>query len=171
MGNSKAKISERTTKPNQKPRKKRWPTTSTPSLRSALGAPLPIPSSATDGTTTGWSPAGTSTTSSRSSGACKLGGGQGGKEQRQDGGQDQRLRVQARGVEGLRAIRKTSRGRHEEKKVDGSGYIQRSFSRSYSVPTEAEADKMVSNLFSEGVLVITTPKSSPALTDATHEAK
>merc|ERR1712004_309163 len=111
MGNSKAKISERTTKPNQKPRKKRWPTTSTPSLRSALGAPLPIPSSATDGTTTGWSPAGTSTTSSRSSGACKLGGGQGGREQRQDGGQDQRLRVQARGVEGLRATRKTSRGR------------------------------------------------------------
>merc|ERR1712004_337813 len=169
MGNSKAKISERTTKPNQKPRKKRWPTTSTPSLRSALGAPLPIPSSATDGTTTGWSPAGTSTTSSRSSGACKLGGGQGGREQRQDGGQDQRLRVQARGVEGLRAIRKTSRGR--KARGDGSGYIQRSFSRSYSVPTEAEADKMVSNLFSEGVLVITTPKSSPALTDATHEAK
>ena len=62
-------------------------------------------------------------------------------------------------------------GRHEEKKEDGSGYIQRSFSRSYTLPNEAEADKMVSNLSSEGILVITTPKSAPALTDATHEAK
>merc|ERR1712107_684248 len=33
-------------------------------------------------------------------------------------------------------------GRHEEKKEDGSGYIQRSFSRSYTLPKEAEADKM-----------------------------
>merc|ERR1712013_314802 len=56
-------------------------------------------------------------------------------------------------------------------KEDGGGYIQRSFSRSYTLPKEAEADKMVSNLSSEGILVITTPKSAPALTDATHEAK
>merc|ERR1712152_92057 len=62
-------------------------------------------------------------------------------------------------------------GRHEEKKEDDGGYIQRSFSRSYTLPKEAEADKMVSNLSSEGILVITTPKSAPALTDATHEAK
>merc|ERR1712156_1350520 len=59
----------------------------------------------------------------------------------------------------------------EEKKEDGSGYIQRSFSRRYTLPKEAEADKMVSSLSSEGILVITTPKSAPALTDATHEAK
>merc|ERR1712107_949255 len=62
-------------------------------------------------------------------------------------------------------------GRHEEKKEDGSGYIQRSFSRRYTLPKEAEADKMVSNLSSEGILVITTSKSAPALTDATREAK
>merc|ERR1712047_73995 len=62
-------------------------------------------------------------------------------------------------------------GKHEGKKEDGSGYIQRSFSRSYTLPKEAEADKMVSNLSSEGILIITTPKSAPALTDATHEAK
>merc|ERR1711902_458059 len=62
-------------------------------------------------------------------------------------------------------------GRHEEKKEDGGGYIQRSFSRSYTLPKEAEADKMVSSLSSEGILIITTPKSAPALTDATHEAK
>merc|ERR1712047_170003 len=59
----------------------------------------------------------------------------------------------------------------KEKEEDGSGYIQRSFSRRYTLPKEAEADKMVSNLSSEGILVITTPKSAPALTDATHEAK
>merc|ERR1712107_844964 len=57
------------------------------------------------------------------------------------------------------------------KEEDGGGYIQRSFSRSYTLSKEAEADKMVSNLSSEGILVITTPKSAPALTDATHEAK
>merc|ERR1712107_654787 len=34
-------------------------------------------------------------------------------------------------------------GRHEEKKEDGSGYVQRSFSRRYTLPKEAEADKMV----------------------------
>merc|ERR1712211_12858 len=39
------------------------------------------------------------------------GGVQGGGGQHQDGGQDRRLRVQAGGVEGLCAIRKTYRGR------------------------------------------------------------
>merc|ERR1712200_32638 len=62
-------------------------------------------------------------------------------------------------------------GRHEEKKEDGGGYIQRSFSRSYTLPKEAEAEKMVSNPSSEGILIITTPKSAPALTDVTHEVK
>merc|ERR1712107_178715 len=52
----------------------------------------------------------------------------------------------------------------EYKPEDGSGYIQRSFSRRYTLPKEAEADKMVSNLSSEGILVITTSKSAPALT-------
>merc|ERR1712107_117775 len=94
-----------------KTKKKRWPSTSTPSFRSVRGAPLTITSSATDGTTTGWSPAGTSTTSSRVEELVQQGGGQGGGGQHQDGGQDRRLRVQAVGVEGLRAIRKTSRGR------------------------------------------------------------
>merc|ERR1712088_565935 len=54
-------------------------------------------------------------------------------------------------------------GKHEVKKEDGSAYVQRSFSRSYTLPKEAEADKIVSNLSSEGVLVITAPKSAPAI--------
>merc|ERR1712211_24287 len=95
------------------------------------------------------------------------GGGQGGGGQCQDGGQDRRLRVQAGGVEGPRAIRKTSRGRKARGEEGGRQRLQRSFSRRYTLPKEAEADKMVSNLSSEGILVITTPKSAPALTDAT----
>ena len=62
-------------------------------------------------------------------------------------------------------------GRHEEKKEDGGGYIQKSFSRSYTLPKEAQADQMVSNLSSEGVLVITTPKIAPALTNETRKEK
>merc|ERR1712198_341833 len=58
-------------------------------------------------------------------------------------------------------------GKHEEKKEDGSAYVKKSFSRSYTLPKEAQADQMVSNLSSQGVLVITTPKSAPALTNET----
>merc|ERR1711881_209006 len=62
-------------------------------------------------------------------------------------------------------------GKHEEKKDDGSAYVQKSFSRSYTLPKEAQADQMVSNLSSEGVLVITTPKIAPALTNETRKEK
>merc|ERR1711972_1300998 len=62
-------------------------------------------------------------------------------------------------------------GKHEEKKEDGSAYIQKSFSRSYTLPKEVQVDQMVSNLSSDGVLVITTPKSAPALTNATSKDK
>merc|ERR1712198_478153 len=62
-------------------------------------------------------------------------------------------------------------GEHEEKKEDGSAYVKKSFSRSYILPKEAQADQMVSNLSSDGVLVITTPKSAPALTNETPKDK
>merc|ERR1712198_174027 len=62
-------------------------------------------------------------------------------------------------------------GKHEEKKEDGSAYVQKSFSRSYTLPKEALADQMVSNLSSDGVLVITTPKSALALTNETPKDK
>merc|ERR1712212_394088 len=62
-------------------------------------------------------------------------------------------------------------GKHEEKKDDGSAYVHKSFSRSYTLPKEAQADQMVSNLSSEGVLVITTPKIAPALTNETRKEK
>jgi len=62
-------------------------------------------------------------------------------------------------------------GKHEEKKEDGSAYVKKSFSRSYTLPKEAQADQMVSNLSSEGVLVITTPKSAPAITNQAPKQK
>merc|ERR1739844_882360 len=62
-------------------------------------------------------------------------------------------------------------GKHEEKKEDGSAYVQRSFSRSYTLPKEAQADQMVSHLSSEGVLLITTPKSTPAITNEVPKQK
>merc|ERR1712145_16000 len=60
-------------------------------------------------------------------------------------------------------------GKHEEKKEDGSAYVKKSFSRSYTLPKEVQADQMVSNLSSDGVLVITTPKSAPAITNVTSK--
>merc|ERR1711971_263682 len=55
-------------------------------------------------------------------------------------------------------------GKHEERREDGSAYVQKRFSRRYTLPKQAQADQMVSKLSSEGVLVITTPKSVPAIT-------
>jgi len=62
-------------------------------------------------------------------------------------------------------------GKHEEKKEDGSAYVMRSFSRSYTLPKEAQADQVVSKLSSEGVLVITTPKCAPAITNEAPKEK
>merc|ERR1712107_555992 len=94
------------------------------------------------------------------------------EEDNTDGGQDRRLRVQAGGVESLCAIRKTSRARKTRGEEGGRQRLHpEELLKELHLPKEAEADKMVSNLSSEGILVITTPKSAPALTDATHEAK
>merc|ERR1712045_1071832 len=62
-------------------------------------------------------------------------------------------------------------GKHEEKKEDGSAYVMKSFSKSYTLPKEAQADQMFSNLSSEGVLVITTPMSAPAITNEAPKEK
>jgi len=54
-------------------------------------------------------------------------------------------------------------GKHEEKAEDGSKMVSRSFSRKWSLPKGAKADQVVSNLSSDGVLVITAPKAAPAI--------
>jgi len=54
-------------------------------------------------------------------------------------------------------------GRHEEKAEDGSKMVSRSFSRKYTLPRGANGQDVVSNLSSDGVLVITAPKNNPAI--------
>merc|ERR1712127_659158 len=54
-------------------------------------------------------------------------------------------------------------GKHEEKAEDGTRMVSRQFVRKYSLPQGAKPTDVVSNLSSDGVLVITVPKSNPAL--------
>jgi len=56
-------------------------------------------------------------------------------------------------------------GRHEEKAEDGTKMVSRSFSRKYTLPQGARGQDVVSNLSSDGVLVITAPKNNPAITN------
>merc|ERR1712080_385625 len=51
-------------------------------------------------------------------------------------------------------------GKHEENSEDGRKMVSRQFSRKYSLPAGAKADKVVSNLSSDGVLVVTAPKQA-----------
>merc|ERR1711915_527080 len=53
----------------------------------------------------------------------------------------------------------TVEGKHEEKAEDGSKMVPRMFSRKYTLPSEVKAEDVVSNLSSDGVLVITAPKN------------
>merc|ERR1711872_70349 len=57
----------------------------------------------------------------------------------------------------------TVEGKHEEKAEDGSKMVSRMFSRKYSLPPDAKAEDVVSNLSSDGVLVITAPKKNLAI--------
>jgi crystallin alpha B len=50
-------------------------------------------------------------------------------------------------------------GKHEEKSEDGRTMMSRQFSRKYSLPAGAKHETVVSNLSSDGVLVISAPKS------------
>jgi len=54
----------------------------------------------------------------------------------------------------------TIEGKHEEKAEDGSKMVSRQFIRRYTLPAESKAEDVVSNLSSDGVLVITVNKSS-----------
>merc|ERR1712107_585505 len=62
-------------------------------------------------------------------------------------------------------------GRHEEKAEDGSKMVSRSFSRKYTLPKDAKPEDVVSNLSSDGVLVITAPKNAPAITNVKVDQK
>merc|ERR1712107_438678 len=60
---------------------------------------------------------------------------------------------------------------HEEKAEDGSKMVSRSFSRKYTLPKDAKPEDVVSNLSSDGVLVITAPKNAPAITNVKVDQK
>merc|ERR1712013_111367 len=62
-------------------------------------------------------------------------------------------------------------GRHEGKAEDGSKMVSRSFSRKYTLPKDAKLEDVVSNLSSDGVLVITAPKNAPAITNVKVDQK
>jgi len=49
-------------------------------------------------------------------------------------------------------------GRHEEKSEDGYVMVSRQFSKTYSLPQNANAEDVVSNLSQDGILVISVPK-------------
>merc|ERR1711868_146589 len=57
----------------------------------------------------------------------------------------------------------TVEGKHEEKAEDGSKMVSRMFSRKYTLPPAAKSEEVVSNLSSDGVLVITAPKKNLAI--------
>merc|ERR1711872_997390 len=57
----------------------------------------------------------------------------------------------------------TVEGKHEEKSESGHKMVSRQFARKYSLPAGARAEDVVSNLSSDGVLVITANKSNPAI--------
>merc|ERR1712088_565898 len=56
-------------------------------------------------------------------------------------------------------------------KEDDSKMVSRSFSRKYTLPKDAKAEDVVSNLSSDGVLVITAPKKAAAITNVKVDQK
>merc|ERR1719289_304264 len=54
-------------------------------------------------------------------------------------------------------------GKHEEKAEDGSKMVSRQFARKYTLPNGAKPEDVVSNLSSDGVLVITAKKPNIAI--------
>ena len=52
----------------------------------------------------------------------------------------------------------TVEAKHEEKSDDGSKHVSRQFTRKYTLPQNCRADNVLSNLSSDGVLMITAPK-------------
>ena len=54
-------------------------------------------------------------------------------------------------------------GKHEERAEDGRRMVSRQFVRKYSLPQGVRPEEVVSNLSSDGVLVVTAGQPAPAL--------
>merc|ERR1712211_199230 len=142
MGNSKARISERTTKPNHKPREKmalNINTFSPFSMRSAFDNSLFSKRWNDD-----WRGP-SKNLDSQFKEFRSLFNKEEAKVEEDNTRMEVRIGASEYKPEELRVSVQSGRllveGRHEEKKEDGGGYIQRSFLRSYTLPKEAEADK------------------------------
>ncbi len=59
----------------------------------------------------------------------------------------------------------TIEGKHEEKAEDGSKMVARQFVRKYTLPRDTRPEDVLSNLSSDGVLVITANKKNPKAID------
>ena len=59
----------------------------------------------------------------------------------------------------------TIEGKHEEKAEDGSKMVSRQFARKYTLPSGAKPQDVISNLSSDGVLVVTAKKAAPYAID------
>jgi len=57
----------------------------------------------------------------------------------------------------------TVEGKHEEKSESGHKMVSRQFVRKYSLPAGTRPEDVVSNLSSDGVLVVTANKGNPAI--------
>merc|ERR1712212_647008 len=57
----------------------------------------------------------------------------------------------------------TIQGKHGEKAEDGTKMVSRQFVRKYTLPAGAKPEDVVSNLSSDGVLVVTANKANPAI--------
>merc|ERR1711902_417371 len=57
----------------------------------------------------------------------------------------------------------TVEGKHEEKANDGSTMVSRMFSKKYTLPSDAKEEDVVSKLSSDGILIVTAPKSKLAI--------
>jgi crystallin alpha B len=58
----------------------------------------------------------------------------------------------------------TVEAKHTEESEDGSKYIASQFVRKYTLPTDCKHERVSSNLSSDGVLIISAPKSVPQIT-------
>nr|APH81350.1 Hsp20 [Tigriopus kingsejongensis] len=64
-------------------------------------------------------------------------------------------------------------GKHEEAKSDpnNSSSVMRQFSRKWTLPEDCQANEVVSNLSSDGILLVTAPRKAALSQDATKSIK
>ena len=57
----------------------------------------------------------------------------------------------------------TVEAKHTDQSEDGRSFVSRQFLRRYTLPSDCKQDLVTSNLSSDGVLVISSPKMPPQM--------